>query len=53
MPRSKSLHAVLWSYQGAQVKTFPSTTAALQALTARKVDAILVDQFFAYDTDSD
>ncbi|WP_278913882.1 ABC transporter substrate-binding protein [Deinococcus wulumuqiensis] len=35
--------------QGAQVKTFPSTTAALQALTARKVDAILVDQFFAYE----
>lgn len=35
--------------QGAQVKTFPSTTAALQALSARKVEAIVVDQFFAYE----
>lgn len=36
--------------KGASVKTFPSTSAALQALYGGNVDAILVDQFFAFET---
>lgn len=35
--------------KGVTVKTFPSTSSALQALTAGKVDAILADQFFTFE----
>ncbi len=36
--------------KGARVKTFPSTSTALEALLSKRIDAVLVDQFFAYET---